>query len=210
MPRPRLTGRARAGLVAALLTTLVASGCSGDASADGGFEGTALDNPLPVPDIALTDTSGEPYSLVRDTDKRLSLVFFGYSNCPDICQTVMASLAGAVNRLDDADRDQVEVIFVTTDPARDTETALRRYLDRFSPDFVGLTGDIDTIIDVGRPLAVYVSDGEELPTGGYDLGGHSTQITAIDSDDVAPVYWSQDTSQSEFADDIHTLLGEEP
>ncbi|GEP37193.1 SCO family protein [Nocardioides psychrotolerans] len=210
MARPGGPGRGRAGLAAALLTVLVASGCGGGASADDGFNGKALDNPLPVPDIALSDTSGNDFSLAADTDKRLSLVFFGYSNCPDICQTVMGQLAGAINRLDDADREQVEVIFVTTDPARDTETALRRYLDRFNPDFIGLTGDIDTIIDVGRPLAVYVNDGVELPTGGFDLGGHSTQITAIDSDDQAPVYWSQDTSQSEFADDIHTLLGEEP
>ncbi len=210
MPSPWRSGRGRAGLASALLLVLVASGCSSDASAEGGFNGQTLDNPLPVPDIALTDTSGADYSLAADTDKRLSLVFFGYSNCPDICQTVMASLAGAIDRLDEADRDQVEVVFVTTDPVRDTESALRRYLDRFDADFTGLTGDIETIIDVGRPLAVYVNDGVELPTGGFDLGGHSTQVTAIDSDDRAPVYWSQDTSQAEFADDIHTLLGEEP
>lgn len=210
MARAWRTGRRCSALVGGLLAMLVVTGCSGGATADGGFNGNMLDNPLPVPDIALTDTSGDDFSLSADTDERLSLVFFGYSNCPDICQTVMASLAGAINRLDDADRDQVEVIFVTTDPARDTETALRRYLDRFDPDFVGLTGDIDTIIDVGRPLAVYVNDGVELPTGGFDLGGHSTQVTAIDSTDEAPVYWDQYTSQSEFADDIHTLLGEEP
>lgn len=202
--------RARTALASALFLLLVATGCSSDASADGGFEGNTLDNPLAVPDIALTDTAGDDYSLAADTDKRLSLVFFGYSNCPDICQTVMASLAGAINRLDEVDRKEVEVIFVTTDPVRDTEAALRRYLDRFNPDFIGLTGDIDTIIAVGRPLAVYVNDGVELPTGGFDLGGHSTQVTAIDSEGEAPVYWSQDTSQSEFADDIHTLLGEEP
>lgn len=201
--------RARAGLVGALLTVLVATGCGGDASAEGGLNGTILGNPLDAPQVALTDTSGNDFSLAADTDKRLSLVFFGYTNCPDICQTVMASLAGAINRLDEADRDEVEVIFVTTDPVRDTESALRSYLDRFNPDFVGLTGDIESIIDAGLPLAVYVNDGVELPTGGFDLGGHSTQITGIDSDDEAPIYWSQFTSQSEFADDIHTLLGEE-
>ncbi len=61
----------------------------------------------------------------------------------------------------------------------------------------------------GEPLAVYVSDGSELPGGGFDLGGHSTQVTGIDSSDTAPVYWSQYTSQAQFAADIHTLLGKE-
>lgn len=209
MAERRSPSRLRAGAGALAALALLLSGCSSDANADSGFAGTVLDNPLPVPDLRLTDTEGEDFSLASDTDARLSLVFFGYSNCPDICQQVMASLSGAVKRLDAEDRDQVEVIFVTTDPTRDTPTALRRYLDRFDPGFVGLTGDIETIIAVGEPLAVYVSDGEELPTGGYDLGGHSTQITAIDGDDQAPVYWSQETSQAEFADDIHTLLGEE-
>lgn len=193
-------------LVLTLLGLLAACGGEDSPSA---FSGQTLENPLTAPDIALTDTDGQPFSLATDTDKRLNLVFFGYINCPDICQTVMAALAGAMQRLDEEDRDQVDVVYVTTDPARDTESAIRAYLDRFDPTFVGLTGDISTIIDVGKPLAVYVADGEELGTGGYDLGGHSTQITGIDSDGKAPVYWDQETTQAEFADDIHTLLGKE-
>lgn len=201
--------RAALRLLTALLLLGALVGCSRDDPAADDFAGTTLDNPLPAPAVELTDTDGEPYSLAADTDKRLTLVFFGYSHCPDICQTVMAALAGAMNRLDDDDRDQVDVVFVTTDPARDTSSALRTYLDRFDPAFIGLTGDIETIIAAGEPLAVYVSDGSELPGGGYDLGGHSTQVTGIDSADEAPVYWSQYTSQAQFAADIHTLLGKE-
>lgn len=202
---------ARAALrVAAALFLLVALvGCGGDEQAGDDFAGTMLDNPLPAPDVALTDTEGEPYSLAADTDKRLTLVFFGYANCPDICQTVMASLAGAMNRLDEQEREAVDVVFVTTDPTRDTPSALRSYLDRYDPAFIGLTGDIESIIAAGEPLAVYVSDGSELPGGGYDLGGHSTQITGIDGSGQAPVYWSQYTSQAQFAADIRTLLGKE-
>ncbi|MDP2773750.1 MAG: SCO family protein [Nocardioides sp.] len=196
-------------LAAALLLLVALVGCGDDEPAGDGFTGTMLDNPLPAPDVALTDTEGKPFSLAADTDKRLTLVFFGYANCPDICQTVMGSLAGAMNRLDEQEREEVDVVFVTTDPERDTPSALRTYLDRYDPAFLGLTGDIESIIAAGEPLAVYVSDGSELPSGGYDLGGHSTQITGIDSSDQAPVYWSQYTSQAQFAADIHTLLGKE-
>ena len=62
---------------------------------------------------------------------------------------------------------------MTTDPARDTRPALRDYLDRFDPAFIGLTGDLDDIVDVGEPLAVAVEQGEKLPSGGYEVT-HST------------------------------------
>ncbi len=200
--------RAALRLLPALLLVGTLAACSDDPES-GEFSGTMLDNPFSVPEVALTDTEGEPYSLAADSDKPLTLVFFGYSHCPDICQTVMASLAGAMNRLEEAEREQVDVVFVTTDPARDTEQALRRYLDGYDEEFIGLTGDLDSIVAAGKPLAIYVSDGTKLPTGGYDLGGHSTQVVGIDSADQAPVYWDEYTQQAQFAADIRTLLAEE-
>ncbi len=192
--------------LAGLLAAPLLAGCGGDASgSDEGLHGITH-AAYRVPATPLTDTDGRPFSLVRDTDKPLTLVFFGYSHCPDICQTVMSSLAVAVQRLDDAERAAVDVVFVTTDPTRDTPTALRRYLDRYDPSFLGLTGDIATIAAIGKPLAVYVAQGEKLPTGGYDLNTHSTQVTAIGSDDRSRVLWKRDTSPAQFADDIHTLL----
>ncbi len=104
-----------------------------------------------------------------DTDKDLTLVFFGYTNCPDICGAVMSSLAAAMTRLDESDRDRVDVVFVTTDPARDDEATLRRYLEHFDPSVVGLTGDLDTISAVALPLGVGVEKGKKLPTGGYEV-----------------------------------------
>jgi len=119
----------------------------------------------------------------------------------------MKNLASAMTRLDDADRDEVEVVFVTTDPERDTPDVLRTFLDHLDPGFVGVTGPIDEIAAVGKSVAVGM--GEELPTGGYDVDAHTTQVTGIDSDDEAPIYWSATTSSAQFADDIHTLLGDD-
>ncbi len=189
----------------ALVLTSVLVGCGSGEPEESDFNGAVLTEPYSVPDTDLTDTDGQPFSLAADTDKRLTLVFFGYTHCPDICQTVMANVAAALTRLDDAQRDQVDVVFVTTDPARDDEQALRTYLDRFDPGFLGLTGDLDTISELGLTLGVAVEQGEKLPSGGYEVA-HSTQVIAVDQDDRAPMVWLQDTSAAEFAADVQLLL----
>ena len=194
--------RAAAGVVA----VVVLAGCGGPPS-EADLSGAVLTEPYVVPDTALTDTGGEPFSLASDTDKRLSLVFFGYTNCPDICQTVMANVTAALTRLDEADREQVDMVFVTTDPARDDGQTLRTYLDRFDPGFVGLTGELDDITAIGHDLGVAVEQGERLPSGGYEVT-HSTQVVGVDGNDRAPIVWTEGTSAGEFASDIHLLLGD--
>lgn len=168
-----------------------------------GYQGSYLDDPYVVPDVALPDTDGAPYSIATATAP-LKLVFFGYTNCPDICQVVMSTIAGAVTRLDAAQRADVQVVFVTTDPARDTEKALRTYLDRFNPDFVGVTGDLARIIDLAKPMKVYIEKGEKLPSGGYEVN-HATYTFGVTGDKVRLV-WGQDTSPAAMAADIIKLL----
>ncbi|WP_141013761.1 SCO family protein [Nocardioides sambongensis] len=205
--------RARRGLRAvlalplALVLAVSLAACGGEEDSQD-FTGRRLENHWQVPDVSLTATDGSPYSLAEDADDPITLVFFGYTNCPDICPLVMNNIAASMNRLTDADREQVGMVFVTTDPARDDEKTLRRYLDGYDDSFVGLTGDLDDIIALGEPLNVYVSDGKKLPTGGYDLGGHSTFVLAVE-DDEAMVIWNEETSATEFATDIHTLLEED-
>lgn len=191
-------------VLVAALTVVVLAGCS-SAPTEGDVHGAVLTDPYVVPDTALVDTQGAEFSLAADTDERLTLVFFGYTHCPDICQVVMSSLSSALTRLDETDREHVEVVFVTTDPARDDEQALRDYLDRFDPTFVGLTGDLATISDIGLDLGVAVEKGKKLPSGGYEVT-HGTQVIGLDSEDRAPIVWTQGTSAAEFADDIHLLL----
>ncbi len=201
----RSPSRLAGALVAAVV---LLAGCSLAEPTSHGLHGATLDEEYVVPETPLTDTGGDPYSLASDTEKPLTLVFFGYTQCPDICQVVMSSLASAMTRLDEADREKVDVVFVTTDPARDDEETLRTYLDRFDPSFVGLTGELDTIIDIGRDLAVHVEQGQKLPSGGYEVT-HGTQVTAIDESDRVPVLWTQGTTAADFADDIHHLLAQE-
>ena len=194
--------------LAGVLGLLAGCGGSADSGSPTELTGTRLDPPFEVASTPLTDTSGAPYSLTEDTDEPLTLVFFGYTHCPDICGQVMATLAGAMARLSDADRERVEVVFVTTDPARDDEAVVEEYADRFDPEFIGLTGELDDIVEVGLSVAVGVEQGEKLPSGGYDVT-HGTQVVGVTADDTAPVYWSQDVSQAELAHDVHVLLAEQ-
>jgi protein SCO1/2 len=194
------------------VAALALTGCGGAAddppvsvvsSDNGGYHGTHLDDPYVVPDVTLTDDDGAPYSLAKDPAP-LKVVFFGYTNCPDICQAVMSTIASAVTRLDADQRKQVQVVFVTTDPARDTGPALRSYLARFDPDFTGVTGDLQQIIALGDPLKVYVDKGQKLPSGGYEVD-HSTYVFGV-TGDRAQTVWTQGTSPAAMAADIIKLL----
>jgi len=168
-----------------------------------GFRGTYLDTPYVVPQVSLTDTSGAPFDLAT-SPRPLKIVFFGYTKCPDICQVVMSTIASAVNRLDPDQQGKVQVVFVTTDPARDTQKVLRSYLDRLDPAFVGLTGKLDQIVALAQPLKVYIEKGQKLPSGGYDVA-HTTEVFGVVGDQ-ARVAWGQDTSPAELSADIIKLL----
>jgi protein SCO1/2 len=185
---------------------LLLAACADDEPATT-LHGQQVDPPFAVASQSLVDTDGAAYSLTADTDKRLTMVFFGYTHCPDICGTVMSNLSSAMTRLDEEDLEQVEVVFVTTDPERDTGEVLRDYLDHYDPEFLGATGDLADIETVAASVGVGL--GEKLPSGGYEVDAHTTTVTGIDVGDEAPVYWSQTTSPAEFAEDIHTLLRED-
>jgi protein SCO1 len=181
--------------------SLPVSGVQG--SDDHGYTGTYLEAPYVVPDIPLTDTADKPYS-VATAPVPLKLVFFGYTHCPDICQIVMSTIASAVTRLDDTQRADVQVLFVSTDPARDTGPVLRTYLDRLDPDFEGLTGGLARIIDLAKPLKVFIAKGQKLPSGGYEVE-HTAYVFGV-TGDQARIAWSQGTSPAAMAADIIRLL----
>ena len=119
----------------------------------------------------------------------------------------MATLAGTLTRLDDAQKERLDVVFVTTDPARDDEATVKDYVDAFDPSIIGLTGDLDDIVEVGRSLAVGIDQGEKMASGGYDVT-HGTRVYAVDGDDQSPMMWSQDVSQAQLAHDVTLLLDE--
>ena len=191
------------GLLLGPLLGMALTGCE-KSSADT-FTGAVLHEPYHAPTTELTDTNGRPFSLADSTRKRLTLVFFGYTHCPDECPTTMATLASALLQLDDADRQNVQVVFVTTDPARDTGPVLRHWLDHFSSSFVGVTGPLPRIKKVATDVGVPIEKGRRLASGGYDVT-HGTQVLGMDGKNQIPVVWTLGTNAPEFAHDIHQLL----
>jgi protein SCO1 len=137
-------------MVALLSLSACGTGATDDRGEEGGpvavtdlkpdlLHGTVVDS-LARPSQVLHDTSGRPYSVADRPQDGLTILFFGYTHCPDVCPTTMADLAAARAQLPESLRARVEVVFVTEDPERDTNTALRRWLDRYDPSFVGLRG----------------------------------------------------------------------
>jgi len=205
--------RRNLGLVGIVAAAVFLAGCGGSSCGpvsgvstpdNPGFHGTYLgDDPYRISPLPLTDTSGDATTLAKSSAP-VTILFFGYSHCPDICQIVMSTIASALVRLDPAQRNDVQVAFVTTDPARDTAPVLRRYLDRFNSTFVGLTGSLAQIDAFGKPLHVYVEKGTKLASGGYEVD-HSTYVYGLVGDDVQ-VIWNQATSPAEMRADLIKLL----
>jgi protein SCO1/2 len=170
-----------------------------------GLRGATLDRPYSMPAATLTDTGGNPFNLVTSTKKPVTLVFFGYTNCPDVCPTVMADVASALTKLDKGVQDQIQMLFITTDPARDTGPVIRKYLDRFDPSFVGLTGSLTSIKDIAKAVGVPVEGMQKLPSGGYEVG-HGAQVIGFGKNDKANVLWLSNAAIGDLAHDFGKLV----
>jgi protein SCO1 len=166
--------------------------------------GSSLPKPYAMPEVSLTDTSGRPYNLATTPSKPVTLLFFGYTHCPDVCIAVLSDVSLALQRLNPADRDQIQLIFITTDPARDKEEPIRRYLDRFNPSFVGLTGPMSTIKRAARDVGVEIEGLRKLPSGGYEVG-HSAQVIGF-SRNSGVVIWTPGTPVGALKDDFALLV----
>ncbi|MEU6326018.1 MULTISPECIES: SCO family protein [unclassified Streptomyces] len=134
-----------------------------------------LDSPLAKPDLVLTDTSGKKYDLVEKTKGHPTLIYFGYTNCPDVCPLTMANIAVAVKQLPPAERKDLRVVFITSDPERDTPAALKKWLGGIDKDFTGLTGSFDTIqggardVNIGIEKPVKKKNGDVVSTHGAQV-----------------------------------------
>src|SRR5438132_5363717 len=104
------------------------------------YRGGLVTPPLAKPRFTLTDTSGAPFDFWRETEGTVTLLFFGYARCPDECPLHMSNIAMALKKMPAGLGDRVKLVFVTTDPARDTPHALRAWLNQFDKRFIGLTG----------------------------------------------------------------------
>ena len=191
---------------------LLAGACSSDDGAPaqidaGGSEwhGTYLEGGAnPIPEVTLTDQDGNPYNLATDPSTKAVALFFGYTNCPDVCPGIMADMATAKRRLPEDLVDEMTLIVVTTDPARDTPEALKEYLRRVDESFIGLTGDIDAIKAAAISVGIDISEARELPSGGYEVD-HGTYVLGFGAERKVQVIWNE-VAPGDMREDYERLI----
>ncbi len=140
---------------------------------------TLFEAPRAVPGFALVDQDGLPFANAR-LQGRWSLLFFGFTHCPDVCPSTLATLAAARRELADLPMaDQPQVVLVTVDPARDSVEVLRDYVRFFDPAFTGVTGDPATISALTAGLGVAVRQGPPDEAGHYNVD-HTAALFLVD------------------------------
>lgn len=216
MHRPRALRLSATALIAAAL--LAGCGTSGahheaadrpagiSAESDSPYRGTAVDPGFAKPDLVLTDTKGKPFDLREQTARKTTLVFFGYTNCPDVCPTTMGDISAALAQQPRAVRDSVQVVFVTTDPERDTPESLGEWLKSFGPDFTGLSGDLAKVKKAALSVGISVEDPKKHHDGTV-TSDHGTQAIAFTpGDDKGRVVYTHGTTVDDFAHDLPLLV----
>ena len=212
LPVPRRRGT----LAAAVLTTALLSGCAGTPGGDvaAAPSGSPVDfhgvEPQPVrarPSFALTDLSGERYDFAAETRGRPTLLYFGYTDCPDECPTALADITGALRQSDAALRDRFEVVFVTTDPQRDSPAALRAWLGRFGPRIVGLTGTPDEVAAAQQAAGIAPAEkGGAVPTLPGTPNEHAHQPGTVAHEHSRPLGYAVEHANVIFAYDAADRL----
>lgn len=142
------------------------------------LHGTVLEPPKAAPDFTLVAHTGQPFHLSEQRGK-VVLLFFGFTNCPDVCPTALSDMAAVYRRLGN-DANQVQVAFVTLDPERDTPARLSKFMTAFNPTFLGLHGSQAEIDPIVKAYGVTVVR-RELPNSAlkYTID-HSPFVYVID------------------------------
>lgn len=171
------------------------------------YRGGLVTPPLPKPRFILTDTFGAPFDFWRQTQGYVTLLFFGYARCPDQCPLHMGNIAKSLQQMPAAVRNQVKLVFVTTDPARDHPKILRSWLTRFDGQFIGLTGSEAAIEAAQRSAGVPPASKTALAGGDYAVG-HANFVLAYTKDNLAHLIYPGGISQQDWAHDLPRLIKE--
>jgi protein SCO1/2 len=154
-------------------------------------------------DFQLVDHNGKPRTLADYRGKAV-VVFFGYTQCPDVCPTTLAELAEAMKRLG-PDAERVQVLFVTVDPERDTPDLLSKYVPAFDPRFVGLYGDADATARTAKEFKIIYQKQPGQTPGTYTMD-HSAGTFVFDPNGKLRVYVGYGQGADVFAHDLRELL----
>jgi protein SCO1/2 len=204
---PNLTTRLAPPLLTPLLTLLLALLPALDAGAapPAGLKSGVFEPPRAAPTMALASSNGKPFRLA-DYRGKVVILEFGYTHCPAICPTTLATLAQA-RALLGSQAAEVQVVFVTVDPARDDVARLGSYLARFDRGFIGLTGSGQQVDAVLKDYGISAS--RQPMAGGSDYGmSHSSYLYFIDRKGLLRALMPFGRPAADVAHDARLLLRE--
>jgi protein SCO1/2 len=171
------------------------------------YRGTTYGEPYPVaPEFELTRAGGTGFRL-REARGKVVALFFGYTSCPDICPTTLAELNQALGELEER-ADQVQVLFITVDPDRDTPARIQEYVNHFNPGFIGLSGSEAELAGVWNDYGVFRQVVKGTSAAGY-LVDHTARVTLIDQQGNLRVSFGFDTPVEDVVHDLDLLLKEQ-
>ncbi len=186
-------------LCLAVVLSLALAGC-GERPA---FQNTDLTGLDYARDFQLTDHTGKPRSLA-DFKGKAVLVFFGYTQCPDVCPTTMAAMATVMQQLG-KDADRLQVLFITVDPERDTQALLAKYVPAFDPRFLGLRGDAAATAKVAKEFKVFFQKVPGKEPGSYTVD-HTSGSYVFDPQGHIRLFVRNDQGPAPIVHDIKLLL----
>lgn len=188
-------------LLAALCSfAAMLNGCSRDAS----WKLVDITGIMPPLAFSLTDDSGQ--KVAADTYRgKTVMLYFGYTHCPDVCPTTMATLSQALSKLG-GDAGKVRILFVTVDPKRDTPQLLKRYAQAFGPEFIGLRTDDPELRRLAKRYRVTYSLGKPDADGNYEVT-HSSAVFIFDGTGKARLIAESSDTATSIAHDLQQLIG---
>jgi cytochrome oxidase Cu insertion factor (SCO1/SenC/PrrC family)/copper(I)-binding protein len=199
----------------ALLFTSIALICGCDrrtpegehvAAREEAYRGVVLGTPLPRPAFSFPAADGRTFDFQRETEGKVALLFFGYTHCPDVCPLHMANIAAVLRRMSWEERNAIRVVFVTTDPARDTHERLREWLGNFDDSFVGLRAPIEDVNALMTSLGMRPAERDTTSDSTSYLVGHGAQVIAFGRDGPASLEYPFGIRQDDWAHDLPKLV----
>ncbi|MDK6076441.1 SCO family protein [Massilia varians] len=187
-----------------LSAAVLAAGCDKLSNKTPAFVNTDITGLDYAKGFSLTDHTGKPRTL-QDFRGKLVVVFFGYTQCPDVCPTTMAKMATVMKELGPASKD-VQVLFITLDPERDTQELLNAYVPAFHPSFIGLRGDAEATARTAKEFKVFYS---KTPSGddpkNYTVD-HMTGSYVFDREGRVRLLVRHEAEPGAIASDLRQLL----
>jgi protein SCO1/2 len=186
----------------ALVLSMTLAGCSKPATPPA-FNSVDITGAQYARDFALTDHTGKPRTLA-DFKGKVVFLFFGFTQCPDICPTTMTEMAAVLKKLG-PDASRVQVLFVTVDPERDTQELLAQYVPAFDPSFIGLYGDAAATAKVAKEFKVFYAKSPGATPDSYSMD-HTAGSYVFDPQGKIRLFVRHGNGADPIAQDIKLLL----